>query len=105
MKELLVYGKAIDLRSDHLKAVFEYALEQMMTSEIKVLSFGDNENALMLDAQIDYVKECIDKLEELTAAGNQDLLVVAADDMTLSYYNKEQYKIGNDLELEVDDNE
>lgn len=89
MKKLTVSGQVIDLRSDHLIAVVEYALEQTLTSGIEVLNFGDNENALQGNEQLDYIKHMLNSLEKLVATGNQDLLIVKADDEQLTAYHKE----------------
>lgn len=88
LKSTTVSGRMIDLRSDHLIAVVEYALEQALTSEIEVLNFGDNENYLQGSEQIDYIKEMLNSLEKLTAKGNQDLLIVAPSEEQLTRYHK-----------------
>lgn len=86
MIKLTVSGQVVDLRSDHLKAVFEYALVQATTSEIQVLNFGDNEQGLELDEQIDYIKEVLTILNKMTADGNKDLLLVNASQQQLQKY-------------------
>ena len=60
-------------RSDHLKAVLIYALEQAKTSEIKVLDFGDNENALDYEEQVEAIESMLATIEKLTINGNRDI--------------------------------
>jgi deoxyribodipyrimidine photolyase len=88
IKKLTVAGKMIDLRSDHLLAVVAYAYEQAASSDIDVLDFGANENDLNSDEQLEYLQHMLTSLQRLTAGGNQDLLIVAADDEQLTKYHR-----------------
>jgi len=63
------------LRSDHLKAVLIYALEQAKTSGIEVLDFGDNENALGYEEQVEAMESMLATIEKLTKNGNRDIEV------------------------------
>lgn len=87
MKNLTVSGQVIDVRSDHLIAMLTYCYEQATTSEIDVLAFGANENALDYDEQVSYIAWILQQLEELVATGNKDLLIVSTDDKQLFNYH------------------
>lgn len=78
MRESKVSSDKVELRSDHLLAVVNYALEQAENSGIEVLEWGDNENALSYSEQLDYIKEMQQHLQQLVASGNCDLLVEKA---------------------------
>lgn len=58
------------MRSDHLKAVLIYALEHMKTSQISVLDFGDNENDLNFEEQ---VESMINNVDNITVHGHTAL--------------------------------
>lgn len=64
------------VRSDHLKAVLAYVLEMAKISEIPVLDFGDNENALNFEEQIEEMESMLKTIEEITEEGSRDLNVL-----------------------------
>lgn len=64
------------MRSDHLMAVLNYALEQSETSGIEVLDFGDNENGLNYEEQVEEIKSMIRELKEELVEGNTEVGIV-----------------------------
>lgn len=61
------------MRSDHLLAVLEYAIEQAKSSDIEVLDYGDNENALALEDQVEWLLDAKQQVLELVQNGHRDL--------------------------------
>lgn len=63
-------------RSDHLLAVLHYALEQAEASGIEVLDFGDNENDLDYEEQIEEINSMIKHVNQLCASGHNSLNIL-----------------------------
>lgn len=77
-----------EVRSDHLIAMINYCYEQAKDSHIEVLDFGDNEEKLSYDEQLDYIATVHDAIVDLRANHNRDLLVVAPSDEDLETYRE-----------------
>lgn len=88
MKKFKAEGRTTDVRSDHLIAVFDYALYTLVTGRGLVLDYGDNENDLDEEEQAFYVECVLRQLKELVADGHQDLLIIATDDKQLTEYHQ-----------------
>lgn len=67
--------KSVEVRSDHLLAIIDYAYQQMVDSDIPVLDVGDNENDLNIDEQLEYVQELLHSMRMLTFDGHRDLVI------------------------------
>lgn len=88
MKQQIKSGMIFDTRSDHLIAMVKYCYDLAVTSNVPVLDYGDNENALDVDEQKEYIAELLQLLKKQTADGNQDLLIVADKDMVERYWQQ-----------------
>lgn len=88
MKQLIMRrSNTIEVRSDHLKAMVDYCIEQASTSDIQILDFGDNENALDASEQLAYMDSLSRNIEATLAGINQDLLIVAASEEELEEFS------------------
>lgn len=65
----------VEVRSDHLRAIVKYALQQAADSEVPVLDYDANEQALDVGEQIEYMECLLQQLEELTVHRNEILVI------------------------------
>lgn len=83
------------MRLDHLEAVVKYALEQAESSEIAVLDYGDNENALDGEDAVLALKSMLDEIKRLKAhVSNCEVTVVDTEryDLMSNVYYEDKDK-------------
>lgn len=88
------------MRSDHLKAVLTYALEQMKTNQISVLDFGDNENDLNFEEQVEEVNSMMNSVDNITVHGHTALQVLEWDNVTSLLLDSMVLNFSRDSSLE-----
>lgn len=68
--------KSTVFRSDHLQAIIDYALHQAVMNDIAVLDWGDNQNALNSEEQLEEIQRLSDDIKEMIAtSGHRELTI------------------------------
>lgn len=88
------------MRTDHLIAVLNYALEQAKTSSIPVLDFGDNENDLKEEEQVEELQSMLNEVKNLIVEGHTEVNVVERNSLAVLVQDTMFFNFNKEVALE-----